>query len=261
MNQINELFLTPWHSILIILNIILIEVILSIDNSAMLATIVRPLPKEQRSKALRYGILGAYLFRGLALFFATYLIHIWFLKPIGGIYLIYLTFKFFKDKMNSSGNEGEEADKKPVGWMTKTFGQLIATIVTVELIDLSLSVDNVLAVVAFSNNVILIILGVFVGILGMRFVAQAFVKLLETYKFLEHAAFLVIGILGIKLTLSALVHYYPQFAWIESETVDYCMSALTLIIFFVPLLTSKFFNFPKKEVVVSNEEAGQTQKS
>lgn len=48
--------------LLVILNLILIESLLSIDNAAVIATMVMDLPEKQRSKALRYGIIGAYVF-------------------------------------------------------------------------------------------------------------------------------------------------------------------------------------------------------
>jgi len=57
--------------LLILLNIILLEIVLSIDNAAVLATMVKQLPKEQQKKSLTYGIVGAYLFRGLALVFVS----------------------------------------------------------------------------------------------------------------------------------------------------------------------------------------------
>ena len=57
----------PGASLAIIGNLIIIESLLSVDNAAVLATMVMDLPKEQREKALRYGIWGAYVFRGLAL--------------------------------------------------------------------------------------------------------------------------------------------------------------------------------------------------
>ena len=76
--------------LLIFLNIFLLEVILSIDNAAVLATMVKRLPKEQQNKALTYGLVGAYVFRGLALLFASLLIKIIWLKVVGGIYLMYL---------------------------------------------------------------------------------------------------------------------------------------------------------------------------
>src|SRR3954468_16030703 len=87
--------------LLIILNLIVIESLLSVDNAAVLATMVMDLPKPQRKKALKYGILGAYLFRGLALILATYLVTIWWLKPLGGIYLIYLAGDYFYKKSGS----------------------------------------------------------------------------------------------------------------------------------------------------------------
>ena len=78
-------------TLFIILNIILLEIVLSIDNAAVLSTMVGQLPKSQQKKALTWGIIGAYIFRGVALLFASVLIKLIWLKVIGGIYLIYLS--------------------------------------------------------------------------------------------------------------------------------------------------------------------------
>jgi len=98
----------------------------------------------------------------------------------------------------------------------------------------------------------------------MRFVAQWFVQLLERFPFLETSAFLVIGVLGIKLMLSIPDHFYPEATWskmIESETADLAISALTAGLFFIPIITSHFFNWPKKvikeEVVPRPEEVSE----
>jgi predicted tellurium resistance membrane protein TerC len=83
----------------------------------------------------------------------------------------------------------------------------------------------------------------------MRFIAQWFVKLMEKYNFLETAAFVVIAILGIKLTLSLNEHFYPNTELsklLSSHSADIGISILTVIIFFIPILTSILFNFPKK---------------
>jgi len=58
----------PLASLLVIGNLIVIESLLSVDNAAVLATMVMDLPVKQRAAALKYGIIGAYLFRGLCLF-------------------------------------------------------------------------------------------------------------------------------------------------------------------------------------------------
>lgn len=90
-------------SLLILINIVLLEIVLSIDNAAVLAAMVKELPKGQQKKALTYGIAGAYLFRGLALVFASILINLVWLKVVGGLYLVYLAYKALFGK----GGDGE----------------------------------------------------------------------------------------------------------------------------------------------------------
>ena len=74
----------------IILTLILIEGLLSVDNALVLATMVRHLPEKQQKFALKAGLLGAYLFRGVALVFVGFLIANPWIKLVGGAYLIYL---------------------------------------------------------------------------------------------------------------------------------------------------------------------------
>jgi YkoY family integral membrane protein len=242
----------PIPSLLVIGNLIIIESLLSVDNAAVLATMVMDLPKEQRPKALRYGIIGAYVFRGICLLFAAILIKIWWLKPLGGLYLLYLAYDYFKSKATPK-EEDDTLDKESnwfyrhtIGWM----GKFWSTVVLVEVMDMAFSIDNVFAAVAFSDNLILIWVGVFIGILSMRFVAQGFVDLMEKYPFLETSAFLVIGVLGIKLLLSLLEHFYPDWAFsqfLASHAADWGVSVITVAIFFIPILTSRFWGFPSKK--------------
>ncbi len=247
-----HIFGSDWeNSLIIIFNLILIESLLSVDNAAVLATMVLDLPKEQRARALRYGIIGAYFFRGLCLLFAAWLIQIWWLKPLGGLYLLYLCWDFFRRR--AAPDNGDAVLVKEENWFYKVtigmVGSFWATVISVEIMDLAFSLDNVFAVVAFTENIYLICIGVFIGILAMRFVAQWFVQLLERFPFLETSAFLVIGILGLKLVLSVPDHFYPEEPWskvIESETTDLFISALTAGLFFIPILTAHFLGWPKK---------------
>jgi YkoY family integral membrane protein len=240
----------PGTSISIIINLIIIESLLSVDNAAVLATMVMDLPKEQRGKALKYGIWGAYFFRGLAMLFAAVLIKIWWLKPIGGLYLLYLVLNWYRSEQTPSHDD--DMVTKENKWFYKltknTIGTFWATVVSVEIMDMAFSIDNVFAAVAFTPNLLLVCFGVFIGIFAMRFIAQWFVQLMEKYPFLETAAFLVIGILGLKLVLSLVEHYYPNSAsskFLSSHTADIGISILTVSIFFVPIATSMLFNFPK----------------
>ncbi len=82
---VQQIIANPVASLAVVGNLVIIESLLSVDNATVLATMVSDLPPAQRSKALRYGILGAYLFRILCLVFASYLIRFWYLKPLGGL--------------------------------------------------------------------------------------------------------------------------------------------------------------------------------
>ena len=246
MNQFQEFAAlmteNPLNAILLILGILLLEIILSFDNAAVLATMVKDLPKEQQAKALKYGILGAYIFRGLALVLVESILSIWWFKPIGGAYLIYMAVKHFRAKSIQDEIEEEVQDTKKSFIYRGTVGVIgvfWSTVLAVEFMDIVFSIDNIFAVVAYSENIILICIGVFIGILAMRYVAKYFVVLMEKYPFLENSAFLVIGILGIKLCLALLVHFVPSTHWIESEHFDLCISAITLAIFIVPILFHK----------------------
>jgi hypothetical protein len=178
----------------------------------------------------------------------------------------------------------EELEQKKESWLYRktlgAFGPFWATVIMVELMDLAFSIDNVIAANAYTNNIILIWVGVFIGILAMRFVAQGFVRLMEKYPFLNTCAYLVIGILGLKLTLALFTHLYPcsglalfvegPQSCLESKGQhlplgehpmiwgDIITSLISLGIFFIPVLTSILFNYPKhhteKEVAEENEK-------
>jgi len=272
----------PLASLTVVVNLIIIESLLSVDNAAVLATMVLDLPKDQRKKALKYGIIGAYVFRGLCLVFAAVLIQIWWFKPLGGIYLLMLAIKhfFFRKKKDSVETIEEEIEQKHQSWLYRktlgAFGPFWATVILVEIMDLAFSIDNVIAANAYTKNIILIWVGVFIGILAMRFVATGFVKLMEKYPFLDTCAYLVLAILGTKLTLAMITHYFPcsDFALFmegpqaclqsqgkdlpegEHPTIwgDIITSFTSMAIFFIPVLTSILFNFPKRHKLHKESE-------
>ncbi len=248
----------PGASLAIIGNLILIESLLSVDNAAVLATMVMDLPQAQRNKALKYGIWGAYIFRGLAMLFASLLIKIWWLKAVGGLYLLYLVYNWYRGKQTETTDD-DLIDKKS-NWLYKitvgSLGSFWATVCLVELMDMAFSIDNVFAAVAFTPNIILVCTGVFIGILAMRFIAQWFVRMMEKYSFLETAAFIVIGILGLKLLLSLYEHFSPAgklSIFLSSHSADIGISVLTVLIFFLPVITSILFNIPKKKSLNNTE--------
>ena len=240
----------PRTAILVVLNLILIEGLLSIDNAAVLATLVIELPVKDRKRALRIGIVFAYLFRGLALLFASWLIKVSWLKLAGGAYLLFLFLQFFYKKWwGSKAGPVKSVDSGAPGQIPG-LNYFWSTVVMVELMDVTFSIDNVFAALAFTKNIYLIYTGVFIGIITMRIVAGYFVKLMHRFPFLDTVAFIIIGILGLRLCFEFFCAQGIAMAIcdaLQSERVDFYFSTLTVGVFFMPILTSLLFNFPKRK--------------
>ena len=191
------------EAIPIIISLIVIEGLLSVDNALAIAAMANHLPEHQKRKALRWGIIGAYAFRGIALAGAAYIIANPWLKILGAAYLIYLMCAHFTAA--AAHEKSSRLDTPRV--VVRGFW---ATVAGIELMDLSLSVDNVVAAVAMSPKIWVVCLGVFIGILALRFVAGACLKLLEKYPVLEHTAFLLIGYVGTILVVEIVSQHYGQ---------------------------------------------------
>lgn len=190
----------------VILSLIIIEGLLSVDNALAIAAMASHLPGRQKVLALRWGIIGAYAFRGVALAFASFILHNPWLKIIGAAYLIYLMAHFFAEKARKSASEdgGENGGLHATALASRGFW---GTVASIELMDLSLSVDNVVAAVAMSPRLWVVCTGVFIGILALRFVAGICIKLIERFPVLESAAFLLIGYVGCILVAELTAHH------------------------------------------------------
>jgi YkoY family integral membrane protein len=189
---------TEFHALvpldlLTIATLTVLEGILSVDNALVLAILVRTLPPEQRRKALTYGIVGAFVFRFIALIFAAHLMQLWVFKLIGGGYLVYLAMKhmFFFDK--------EDAHQiRP-----QTAASFWKVVVVVELTDIAFSIDSITTAVAMSDKLLVVWIGGILGIIFLRFAATFFVRLLEKLPRLEDLAYQLIFFIGTKLSLEA----------------------------------------------------------
>jgi tellurite resistance protein TerC len=205
-----------WPIFIIVIQLIFLEGILSIDNAAVIGALVTPLPDDkpvewpkglqrlgdwlhpvlgnQRLAALRVGLLGAYLGRGMMLFMTSFLINNPWIKLIGAAYLIRLAFESLGDMTGGGSEEGEEM--QPI--QSKAFW---ATVLTVETMDLIFSIDNVVAAVSLSDKIWVVMIGVAIGILTMRFAAGVFSYAVLREPILKQAAYVLVLSIGIELIL------------------------------------------------------------
>jgi YkoY family integral membrane protein len=191
--------------------LVVLEALLSADNALVLAIFVRHLSHEDQKKALFYGLGGAFVLRTAAILLAAYIINFWWLQLIGAIYLLYLPVKHFLD----SRKQSETAPKKKMGFW--------ATVVYLNIVDTAFALDSVIVAVAVVDTVRhtdklwVVIAGATVGIIILRFAANAFIRILEKYPRLDHVAFLLVGWAGVKLLGIAAHSFEKVFNMIPGE--------------------------------------------
>lgn len=175
----------------VIISLIIIEGLLSVDNILAIATLAAQLPEKQKKIALRMGLAGAYVFRGVALFFVGFIMANMWVKFLGAFYLIHLMAEHFSNYAAVHDDDPETNPTKPRGFWPTVFA--------IQLMDLSLSVDNVVTAVAMSPDIRVVVIGVCLGLLALWMFASLSLKLVEKYPILQHVAFLLIGYVGMIL--------------------------------------------------------------
>lgn len=196
--------LTSGQDWMMILTLILMECLLSVDNAVVLAAQTQVLPtKDEQRKSLVYGLWGAYLFRFIVIGIGTYLINFWEIKLLGGLYLLYLVYKYFYDVRHPELVAKKENHKKKNSKKRKHHLSLFwRTVISIESMDIVFSIDSVLAALAMSNNPVVVLVGGMIGILCMRGVAEIIIKLMEIIPELQTMAYVLISIIAIKLLIS-----------------------------------------------------------
>lgn len=184
--------------------LVILEGLLSADNALVLAVMVKHLPEKQRKKALFYGLLGAYVFRFIAIGIGIFLIKLWWVKVLGASYLAWLSIKYFIDKSKSVEDDDEEEGVKATGLFIRLFGTFWGTVVAVEVMDIAFSVDSVLAAFGVSEQIWVLLLGGMIGVLMMRGIAGVFLKLIDKVPELESAAYILILIIALKMGASVV---------------------------------------------------------
>jgi YkoY family integral membrane protein len=202
---------------LIILTLAALEGILSVDNSLVLAILVRTLPKEQQKKALSYGIIGAFAFRFLALLLAAHLMRFSIFKGVGGLYLLYLAMKHMFFVFKEDANQVRPA----------TSANFWRMVLVVELTDIAFSLDSITTAVAMSTNLVVVWTGGILGIIFLRFAAGFFIRLLEKLPRLEDLAYQLIFFIGSKLLLESFhIEISHTVFWIMMAVITILGSSL-----------------------------------
>ena len=213
-----------------ILLLVALEGLLSADNALVMAIMVLGLPKKQHHQALRYGLIGAFVFRILATLLAVYLIQVIWVKLAGGLYLLYLTYAHFWGEKEGGDRR---APPKAKAWLG--MAAFWATVVRVEMVNLAFSIDSILVAVAMSPKTWVVLTGGILGIVAMRLVVGQLISLVERYPPLVDGAFVIIAWVGIKLALD----WGHAAAYVPFEIPHWLSLGLIVVIFVIAFIYAR----------------------
>jgi YkoY family integral membrane protein len=204
--------------------LVVLEGLLSADNALVLALMILGLPRRDQKKALRYGLVGAFSFRIVATLLATKLIQIEWVKVLGGLYLLYLSFEHF-----FRGGSAEQRTKPVPAQPWLGLPALWATVVKVELVNIAFSVDSILVAVAMSKKTWVVLAGGLLGIVAIRVVIGQLLAIVRKYPAIVDGAFIIIAWVGMKL----LLEYLSAAGYIHFEINKWLSFGVILAIFLV----------------------------
>ena len=180
------------EQIAIFFQIVFIDLVLAGDNAIIIGMVASKFPLDQRKKIIFWGIGAAVILRIIFTLLTAYLLQITGLRLIGGILLLYICYKLYKDviKNNSNNNENIKVDNS----------SFIKAITTVILADVTMSLDNVLGVAgAARDHYILLIFGLVLSIILMATAATLISKWIKKYKWIGWIGLIAILVVAIEL--------------------------------------------------------------
>ena len=185
------------EEIVIFFQIVFIDLVLAGDNAIIIGMVASQFKDEIKKKIIFWGIAAAIVLRIVFTLITAYLLQINGLKTIGGLLLLYIAYKLYKDVIKNEIN-----DDKKIETDSSTFFKAIMTVV---IADVSMSLDNVLGVAgAAREHYVLLVFGLILSILLMATVATIISKWIKKYKWIGWFGLLAILAVAIELIYSDL---------------------------------------------------------
>ena len=184
------------EQLIILIEIILIDLVLAGDNAIIIGMVASKFDSSERNKIIFWGIGGAVILRIFFTFIAAYLLQITGLRLIGGILLLYICYKLYRDVIQN------KIEEKNLEIDNSNFKKAILTVI---LADVTMSLDNVLGVAgAAKDHYTLLAFGLGLSILLMAFAANYTAKLIKKYSWISWIGLLAILIVAIELIYTDL---------------------------------------------------------
>ena len=168
------------------LQVVLIDLVMSGDNAIIIGMAVAGLPKENRGRIIFWGVAGATVLRIAFAAVTTELLQIIGLTLAGGLLLLWVAWRMYRELRAKGRSEAEEAH----GAAPKTTAQAMLQIIVA---DISMSLDNVLAVAgAARDHKIVLWIGLALSVVLMAVASNFIARVLDRYHWIAWLGFLII---------------------------------------------------------------------
>jgi len=179
----------------IFFQIVFIDLVLAGDNAIIIGMVASQFDNEIRKKIIFWGIGAAIILRIIFTLITAYLLQINGLKAIGGLLLLYVAYKLYKDVIK---NHDEKENK-----IKTDNSNIFKAIATIILTDFSMSLDNILGVAgAAKQHYVLLVFGLVLSIILMATVANLISKWIKKYKWIGWLGLLAILAVALELIYS-----------------------------------------------------------
>ncbi len=199
MNELNAFFSiesTIVEQTIIFIEIVFFDLVLAGDNAIIIGMVASQFDANTRKKIIFWGIGFAIILRIALTLVTTYLLQINGLKTIGGLLLIYVAYKLYKDVIKSTEDAKEQKIKTENP-------NLFKAIMTIIIADFSMSLDNILGVAgAAKQNYVLLVFGLILSIFLMATLANIIAKWIKKYKWIGWLGLLAILVVALELIYS-----------------------------------------------------------
>jgi len=180
------------EQITIFFQIVLIDLVLAGDNAIIIGMVASQFDQNLRKKIIFWGIGAAIVLRIIFTLLTAYLLQINGLRTIGGLLLLYISYKLYRDVIKNKNTIEKKIESNSL-----TLYQAILTII---IADVSMSLDNVLGVAgAAKQHYFLLVFGLILSIILMATVANAISKWIKKYKWIGWLGLLAILVVAIDL--------------------------------------------------------------
>ena len=205
-------FLTP-SAITAFFEILFIDIVLAGDNAIVVGALAAGLPAEQRKKVIMIGVLAALVLRIAFALIVTQLLQIVGLVLAGGLLLLWVAWKMYRELRNPHENAGSDevlGDERSGLAPAKSFASAAWG---VALADVSMSLDNVLAVAgAARDHPWILVFGLVLSVLLMGIAANFIARYIERYRWIAWGWLIVILWVALKMIWEGAGHVAPVIA-------------------------------------------------